>query len=61
MASALKAIPGPEEAVTPSEPPKLAPIEEQIAAISSSAWKVFTPKFLCFDNSCKISEAGVIG
>ncbi len=43
MASALSAMPGPEEAVTPSAPPKAAPIAAQTAAISSSAWKVVTP------------------
>ena len=30
-------------------------------AISSSAWRVRTPKFLCFDSSWRMSEAGVIG
>ncbi len=30
-------------------------------AISSSAWKVMTLKFLCLDSSCRMSEAGVIG
>ena len=40
MASDLRAMPGPEEAVTPSAPPKEAPIAAQMAAISSSAWKV---------------------
>ncbi len=46
IASALSAMPGPEEAVTPRAPPKEAPIAAQMAAISSSAWKVVTPKFL---------------
>jgi hypothetical protein len=31
------------------------------AAISSSAWKVFTPKFLWLDSSWRMSLAGVIG
>ena len=31
------------------------------AAISSSAWKVFTPKFLCIDSSWRMSLAGVMG
>jgi hypothetical protein len=43
MASDLRAMPGPEEAVTPRAPPKEAPIAAQTAAISSSAWKVTTP------------------
>ena len=32
-----------------------------MAAISSSAWMVVTPKCLNFDSSCKTSLAGVIG
>ncbi len=43
MASALSAMPGPQVVVTPSAPPNEAPIAEQTAAISSSAWKVVTP------------------
>ena len=34
---------------------------EPTAAISSSAWNVRTPKFLCFASSCRMSDAGVIG
>ena len=45
----------------PSEPPKAAPSAAPMPAISSSAWKVRTPKFLCRDSSCRMSEAGVIG
>ena len=30
-------------------------------AISSSAWKVRTPKALCLDSSWRMSDAGVIG
>ncbi len=30
-------------------------------AISSSAWNVMTPKFLCLDSSWRMSDAGVIG
>ena len=30
-------------------------------AISSSACRVRTPKFLCFDSSWRMSDAGVIG
>jgi len=61
MASDLRAMPGPEETVRPSAPPNEAPIAEQMAAISSSAWKVVTPKFLKCDSSCRTSEAGVMG
>ena len=46
IASVLSAMPGPEEAVSPSAPPYAAPIAAPIAAISSSAWKVLTPKVL---------------
>ena len=46
MASVLRAMPGPVVAVMPSAPPKLAPMAAPMAAISSSAWKVLTPKFL---------------
>ena len=43
MASVLSAMPGPDDEVTPSEPPNDAPMAAQAAAISSSAWKVVTP------------------
>ena len=33
----------------------------QTAAISSSAWKVTTPKFLSRDSAWRTVEAGVIG
>ena len=42
----LSAMPGPLEVVTASDPPNAAPMAEVIAAISSSAWNVRTPKFL---------------
>ena len=61
MASDLSAIPGPEVVVTPSAPPYEAPMAEVAPAISSSAWKVTTPKRLCLLNSCRMSDAGVIG
>lgn len=61
MVSDFNAIPGPEEVVMPSAPPKDAPRAAPIAAISSSAWNARTPNRLCFDNSCSTSEAGVIG
>ena len=46
IASPFKAIPGPLLAVTANFPAKAAPSTLVIAAISSSAWKVLTPKFL---------------
>src|SRR5271156_5323285 len=60
-ASVLSAMPGPEVEVMPRAPAYAAPIAEVIAAISSSAWKVITPKSLYMESSCKMSEAGVIG
>ena len=38
-----------------------APSAAPIPAISSSAWNVRTPNRLCLLNSCRMSEAGVIG
>ena len=61
MVSDLRAMPGPLVAVAARWPPKAAPSAEPIPAISSSAWRVRTPKFLCFDSSWRMSEAGVIG
>jgi hypothetical protein len=61
MASLLSATPGPEVEVTASWPVKAAPMVAQMAAISSSAWKVVTSKFLYLDSSCSTSEAGVMG
>ena len=46
MASAFSARPGPLVVVTPMWPPNEAPTAAHTAAISSSAWKVRTPKFL---------------
>ena len=47
MASALSAMPGPEVAVTAEHAgERRAPTAAPSAAISSSAWKVITPKFL---------------
>ena len=48
-------------AVTAIAPAKAAPIVAVIAAISSSAWKVRTSKFLCRASSSKMLLAGVIG
>ena len=46
IVSCLSTIPGPLEVETPSEPPNDAPSAAPTAAISSSAWKVRTPKCL---------------
>ena len=59
--SDLSTTPGPLEVETPSEPPKEAPRAAPTAAISSSAWKVRTPKCLWRASSSRIPEAGVIG
>ena len=59
--SALSTTPGPLEVQTPSAPPKEAPSAAPTAAISSSAWKVRTPKRLWRERSSRIPEAGVIG
>ncbi|CAM5256043.1 hypothetical protein SVIOM342S_05446 [Streptomyces violaceorubidus] len=61
IVSLFSATPGPLVVVTASDPPKAAPSAAPMPAISSSAWKVRTPKFLCRDSSCRMSEAGVIG
>ena len=61
MASDLSETPGPDVVVTPSWPANEAPMAAPTPAISSSAWKVVTPKPLCFDSSWRMSEAGVIG
>src|SRR5213075_256464 len=61
IASVLRARPGPDDAVTPSEPANDAPIEAEIAAISSSAWNVVTLKRRYFASSWRMSDAGVIG
>ena len=53
--------PGPELDVTPREPAYEAPIAEQMAAISSSAWKVTISNSFIFASSCSTREAGVIG
>ena len=61
IVSALRTTPGPLEVDTPSAPPKEAPSAAPTAAISSSAWKVRTPKALCRASSSRIPDAGVIG
>jgi hypothetical protein len=45
-ASAFKFMPGPEVVVIAIAPPNDAPIAAHTPAISSSAWKVYTGKFL---------------
>ena len=59
--SAFSSMPGPLVVVTASAPPKAAPSAELAAEISSSAWNVRMPNFLCLASSCRMSEAGVIG
>ena len=59
--SLFSAIPGPLVEVIASEPANDAPIAAPIAAISSSAWKVTTPKFLYSRQLVQQVEAGVIG
>ena len=62
IASLLSAMPGPRGGGDRERAARrTAPIAEVIAAISSSAWNVITPKFLYIDSSCRMSEAGVIG
>jgi hypothetical protein len=61
IASLFNARPGPEVEVIASAPPNAAPIAAPIAAISSSAWKVVTPKLLYCARSWRRSDAGVIG
>ena len=61
IVSALRSMPGPLVAVTPSRPPNAAPSAIPAAAISSSAWIVVTPILAWRESSCSSSEAGVIG
>ncbi len=61
IASVLSAMPGPELDVTPSAPAYDAPIAAQIAAISSSAWKVSTPWLFRFASTWSRDVAGVMG
>ena len=61
IVSAFSTTPGPADVDTPSEPPNAAPRAAPTAAISSSAWKVRTPKRLCRASSSRIDDAGVIG
>ena len=61
IVSDLRSSPGPLVVVTPRDPAYEAPSAALTPAISSSAWNVRTPKFLCLDSSCNTSEAGVIG
>src|SRR5207249_3496217 len=61
IVSAFSTTPGPADVVTASEPPNAAPTAAPAAAISSSAWKVRTPKCLYPASSSRIDDAGVIG
>ena len=61
MASDFRQMPGPLVAVTPMAPPKEAPIAMPMAAISSSAWTVRTPKRFISERLWRMSLAGVIG
>ena len=61
MASVLSAMPGPDDEVTPSDPPNEAPMAAQAAAISSSAWKVTTLWSIILDSECNSCDAGVMG
>src|SRR5881628_259690 len=61
IVSAFNTTPGPADVVTPSAPPNDAPSAAPAAAISSSAWNVRTPKFLCRASSSSTADAGVIG
>src|ERR687892_718366 len=61
IVSDFRATPGPEVVVTPRAPPNAAPSAASMPAISSSAWNVRTPNRLCFESSCRMSDAGVIG
>ena len=61
IASLFSASPGPLVPVNPSAPPNDAPMAAPMAASSSSACIVFTPKFLNRANSFRMSLAGVIG
>ena len=51
IASPLRQMPGPLLAVIESSPVKAAPTAADIAAISSSAWNVRTPKFFRRESS----------
>ena len=59
--SAFSASPGPLVPLAPMAPPKAAPMAATQAAISSSVCRVRTSYSLYFDNSCRISLAGVMG
>ena len=61
MRFALERDAGADGAGQPSAPPNEAPMAEPMAAISSSAWNVLTPKCLKLDSWCRMSLAGVIG
>ena len=60
-ASAFSDMPGPLVPVTAMAPPNDAPMAALMAASSSSAWKVRTPKSFRRESSWRMSLAGVIG
>jgi hypothetical protein len=61
IASDLSARPGPDVEVTARFPAKLAPIDVHMPAISSSAWKLLTPRSFLAESSSRIPVAGVMG
>ena len=61
IVSDFSEMPGPDVVVTPMAPLNAAPRAAPMPAISSSAWNVVTPNFLCLLSSCRMSDAGVIG
>ena len=61
IVSHFSARPGPDVVVTPIAPPNAAPSAMPMAAISSSACSVVTPKRLSRLSVCRMSDAGVIG
>jgi hypothetical protein len=61
IASPFRQMPGPLLAVTAMSPANAAPQTDDMAAISSSAWNVRTPKCFMSASVSRIPLAGVIG
>ena len=61
IVSDFRQMPGPDVDVTANAPAKAAPTALAQAEISSSHCTVIAPHDLCFDNSCSMSVAGVMG
>ena len=61
IASDFRQMPGPLVAVTPMRRRRRRRMTDAMAAISSSAWNVRTPKCFISASSCRMSLAGVIG